>query len=469
MNINKTYLLLLLLSFIIPNNETETIFSKINLADSYAEAGLHEDAIFIYEHILEEQTNILGEFNIELINTLYKLSDLHLIINNLKISEEYLKKAINIQHYNILINQKNYLPTLDRLKNIYITNNDSLNINNIDSLSFILSSLEKDSLFFVQDTLKNLPNIISLSTHLVDSTDFVSEYSTNDRALDLIDSALVYLDVGVYSESVKKFDAAIKLNAKIIDFHFLKKIQFIDTLKTNNLYIAFNDIEEFDSTITTANLFLALLGLQKDQNKQIIINNLIKYQNTYPKDIKGYLLLGEIYLRDELFIDAISYYYRALLLDNNNYDANYNLAICLIHLKKYNDAIEKLEFITTNNIDYFNVRYYLGFSHYQLNNYHEAIYEFTQSLLLNSKNDNTYYYLGKSYNMINKNKQALESFIMSTTINPGNGKAHFELGKLYESILKLDKAKAEFKLAKKSINLDELNYHYGHLLYKEDL
>ena len=90
-------------------------------------------------------------------------------------------------------------------------------------------------------------------------------------------------------------------------------------------------------SLSTSNLFLALLGLQKDQNKQIIINNLIKYQNTYPKDIKGYLLLGEIYLRDELFIDAISYYYRALLLDNNNYDANYNLAICLIHLKKYNE------------------------------------------------------------------------------------------------------------------------------------
>ena len=77
----KIILLILCLSFFGFAKTQETVLQKRNLAKSYIDAGLYEDAIVVYKNILNFQKNILGKENPELVNTLFSLSDLYLLEN----------------------------------------------------------------------------------------------------------------------------------------------------------------------------------------------------------------------------------------------------------------------------------------------------------------------------------------------------------------------------------------------------
>ena len=55
-------------------------------------------------------------------------------MNDIESSEEYLKHALNIQYNNFLRKQTSYIPTYNKIKNIYSVLNDSVKINELDSL-----------------------------------------------------------------------------------------------------------------------------------------------------------------------------------------------------------------------------------------------------------------------------------------------------------------------------------------------
>ena len=81
--IKKRHILILsiILSNILFSQKQESIIDKIEIAESYYEAGLIEDAISIYNNILDVQKTILGPYHLELVNTLYKLSDIYFDCN----------------------------------------------------------------------------------------------------------------------------------------------------------------------------------------------------------------------------------------------------------------------------------------------------------------------------------------------------------------------------------------------------
>jgi len=445
----------------------ETILQKTNLAKSYIEAELYEDAIVVYKNILNFQKKILGNENIELVNTLFTISDLYLLENKSDSSKIYLNKALKVQYYNFIINQKRYLGTYNKLKSIYTLENDSTKVNELDSLITILQDIENDSTYINLDTLFNYPRIITNTPIEIDSTSLVSEYTKNDQAIEFINSAESYINTGLYTESITAFNNAIELNAGIIDLNYLLNINYGDSTQVSNLYNNFQSINDYDSTITRENIFLAILSNKLDKPKIETINYLKKYISIFPNDKKGFLYLGNIYFELEDYLSAMHYYHRLLLIDSNHFNANYNLGLLLIQLKDYENAIPLFNKTYELDSNHFESKHYLGYCYYNSMAYKKAINEFTQALLLNSKNAETYYYLGKSYISIDKNKQALESLIMSIKLDPFNGYAHFELGKIYEQILKTNLAIDEYRLAYKYIDNHQLNYIYGKLLYKE--
>ncbi|MAM04906.1 MAG: hypothetical protein CMD06_02990 [Flavobacteriales bacterium] len=449
----------------------ESIYEKNSLAASYIEAGLYDDAITIYENILDMQSSILGDNNTALIKTLYDLSDAYILNNNLEIAEKYIQKAIKIQEYQLLLNQKKYLPSFNKLKQIYLIQKDTLKALSLDSLAFILSSLDQnDSLFFslADSNQYQIPNINTFFKTPIDSTNLVSEYSINDQAVEFIDNAKFYLDMGVYSEAVKEFDRAVKLNSTIIDLDYLLNLNIPDTTTLNQLYNAFYDVQDYDSTNTTSKLFLGIFGLQKKLADSTIVNSINEYIKVNPNDIKSFLLLSKLAIEKKNYIDAIGYLHRALLINSNDVHANFNLGYSLMQLGEFNDSIIQFKKVIELDADHADARFYLGFLFYEINEYQNSVTELTQALLLNSQNAQTYYYLGKSYKALNKMKQALESFSMSIKIAPDFGESHYELGVIFQSILKFENAINSYKKAKKYIANDMLNYSLGILLYSDE-
>ena len=448
------------------SQDQESVHERINLAKSYLEAGFEEDAIDVYKNIISLQSNIIGENNLEIVNSLYAISDIYLSINEVDSSKIYLQKALNIQYYNFLYKQKIYIPTYEKLKNIYLENSDSTETIKIDSLLSILNDLDNQSVYIKSDSLL-YPDIVSLKPTLIDSTNLVSEYTLNDKAIEMINNSLSLIKAGLFSESIKILDDAINLNSSIIDLNYLINIEYGDSLQINNLLDVYNEVELIDSTITTQHLLTAILYNKIGTPKTDIIASLSKHINKYNNDIKGYQFMANVYFENEQYLDAMHYYYRLLLIEPHHIISNLKLAECLIYFEDYQHALEKLNLALELDENNFKVKYYIGYCLYQLKNYKGAIKELTHALLLDSNDSQTYYYLGKSYISINKKKQALEAFIMSTNIDPFNGNTHFELGKIYESILKKNLALDKYKLANRYTNNHELNYLYGLLLYSE--
>ena len=104
------------------------------------------------------------------------------------------------------------------------------------------------------------PEIISFSPGVVDSTNLVSEYSLNDKAIELFNSGIEYLNRGLFSESIGLFDQALKINSSIVNLDYLLNISYGDSTQTQNLLDALQEIVYFDSTVTTHNLFSAIFA-----------------------------------------------------------------------------------------------------------------------------------------------------------------------------------------------------------------
>ena len=156
----KKHILLIVFTSLLFSENNFSIKEQNNIAKTYIENLLYEEAFNVYKNVLDAKKNIFGETHIELISTLYNLSDLTLLMNDIESSEEYLKKALNIQYNNFLKKQIHYIPTYNKIKNIYYALNDSIKINELDSLINILNIINTDSIIHNLDSLANYPSII---------------------------------------------------------------------------------------------------------------------------------------------------------------------------------------------------------------------------------------------------------------------------------------------------------------------
>ena len=137
----KRYItLIIIFSFlsIMFSQKQESIVDKKEVARAYFESGLYKDAIKIYTDILDIQKNVLGPHHLELIETLFELSDLYLDIIDIESSEECLQNALQIQYNIFLKKQTDYIETYEKIKNLYIAINDTMKVTDIDSLLSIL-------------------------------------------------------------------------------------------------------------------------------------------------------------------------------------------------------------------------------------------------------------------------------------------------------------------------------------------
>ena len=114
----KRLFLIALLSIVCGINNS-SLYDKELVAQSYYESMLYDDAIIIYEEILETKKNVFGPTNINLLDTIKKLYELYLLKNNTSQALFYLQEHINIQSSYIIQQQKIYTDPLLNLKEIY--------------------------------------------------------------------------------------------------------------------------------------------------------------------------------------------------------------------------------------------------------------------------------------------------------------------------------------------------------------
>ena len=461
-------ILIILLNIGLFSSPNKSLFEYNMTAETYYDLGMYEDAINVYKIVLDIKEEIFGLHNKELISTLYSLSDIYLLLSDIETSEEYLKRAVNIHYNNFLKEQTNYITTFNKIKNIYKTIDDSIKINEIDSLINVLNKINTDTIVYKIDSLNYLPNIIHFQKTIIDSSSLVSTYSNNDKAIDFFNDALNYLNAGLYTESIYSFNNALQINADLIDKDYLLNINYGDSVIANKFSNTLSEIAAYDSTIIVDDFLLALINIQSGGNVDYTASFIEQYIKKMPNDIRPYQIMGDIYFNNGDYIDALGYFHRSSLINPQILYNQLYSGIAMFHLGNYLDAIKTLDYALT--LDEYNglAKFHIGLSYFELGQYTNSIHFLTESLLLNYINDEVYYYLGMSYKYKNQNMQALESFKQSVLLNPENGLSHLELGNIYESIFKTDLALEEYQFANKYIDSDSLNLKYGTLLYKNN-
>ena len=457
MKLNLINIIFLFFSFAIMQTP---LFEKENLADQYYDSGFFDDAIILYEEILNEQINIVGDNNIFLEKTLLKLSELYYLINDLESSKYYLQKIINIQSKYILNSQNNYLEPLHILKQVFQKEKDYNKIHNIDSLINILGS-NTDTL--PNDSIIILPKVIINNKQ---STDNVTSYSNNDSAIDMMNEGLLYVENELYTQAADYLLKSLNYKASSMNLNYFMDLKFGDDIQINALYNALADASK-DSLLKNSYFYLGIIDYQ-NKNYDIAKDNFKKYSQFYPKDSKGNLAIGNIYFEGNLWLDAIFHYYKVLAIDENNLDAKLNIAKSLINIKEFSDAADILRSVINLHPNNFDIYYQLGICYYELEKYDSAVKKLSQAILLNTSSSDIYYSLGLTYNKINSYKQAQEAFLKCIKLDSYNGLAHYELGNIYKLIFEDDLAIMHYKKAKKTINTSELNLNLGILYFNNE-
>ena len=129
MNLFKGYIAIILLfssAFYQELEDGEVIVSKnelIAIAESLVESQDYNNAIAIYQQILDYQINKYGIINNKVANTSLLIGELMLEASNFEDAEVYITQSIRIQSKILLAKQVALQPSLIYLREIYNMNN----------------------------------------------------------------------------------------------------------------------------------------------------------------------------------------------------------------------------------------------------------------------------------------------------------------------------------------------------------
>lgn len=219
--------------------------------------------------------------------------------------------------------------------------------------------------------------------------------------------------------------------------------------------------------------FNYILELIKDSKFEEAKDRLLSLEISCNDDFAFFDLLAQIFEKLNLKQNAINYYEKSLLLNNNFYQSKFNLAALYYGVKNFNKAEELfLQIIDINNSD-FKTYYNLGVLKYEQKKFIESINLLKKSISLNKNFFIAYHQLGLVYEALKDFNQAILCYKKSIALDKdGFSFSLNNLGNIYLDIKDYERALFFFNSAlklqgdKSSIyfNLGLVNFQLNRML-----
>jgi predicted O-linked N-acetylglucosamine transferase (SPINDLY family) len=195
------------------------------------------------------------------------------------------------------------------------------------------------------------------------------------------------------------------------------------------------------------NYILQLINTSKFEEAK---NKLLSLEILCKDDFAFYDLLAQIFNNLNLKEDAINYYEKSLLLNNNFYQSKFNLAALYYSLKNFIKAEELfLQIVDINKSD-FRVYYNLGVLKFEQKKFIESIDFLKKSISLNKDFFIAYHQLGMVYETLKDFNQAIISYKKSIALDKdGFSLSLNNLGNIYLDIKDYERALFFFNSALK--------------------
>lgn len=414
-----------------------------HIAESLINIGDFDNAIAIYQEILNYQINTLGLNHIEVANTSDLIGELFVQTYRLDEAEIYFNQSLNIKSKLLFEQQISIRPSLEFLRDLYEDLGDTLKVDFLDKNLEILNRAE--SMYSNNENWS--PFTFGLES-LSDQDRELSESEISFQAINLMEISSSYINAGLYYDAVSSMISAISLDNSLSLSYLYNYIDEHMSHTPEILNVLMNYSSENNSQFGPEKLLLSIIHYYR-LDYELTRQYIEEYIATNTLDIRGYQLLGDYYYRNEDYISALFNYRQSQQFNHQDIYSLFNQSLCLYHLGYYNEATVLLSTVLSVEPYHFDAYYHRGLSYVQEAKYKKAINDFTEYILLNPESEEIYYYLGICYYKIEKFHRAKESLERYLKFNNENGEAHYYLGIINENIVELETAIYHYTQARK--------------------
>ena len=344
---------------------------KVRLAQTYLQNADYQSFINIYDKLIEEEPENL-EYLEAYIDVLLRIGEYDKVIEKLDVLEQQLGKndMIFLQKVQIYNEQGKNDKALQELEKLVEFMPENTRYRAMLAESYRKAKRDKDA---YQQYLK------------------IKELEPDNKYINvsLMD---YYQSMGEIDKAFDEFIAAIK--NKNLDFD--TKSQIYDFWFQNKA-----DKDASDDAEEAGKAFI----------------------ETYPDKSLGYYIMGTVSYHSNDFSKAKSYYEQALELDNKNFVTLYQLALCDIELKDFQEVIS----VTDKAISLYPEQplFYLfqGIAYFNLNDYENTVKVLEKGRKLSANKELTVNfdtYIGDTYHQLNNKQKAYEAYDRVLKSDPNN-------------------------------------------------
>lgn len=182
--------------------------------------------------------------------------------------------------------------------------------------------------------------------------------------------------------------------------------------------------------------------LEKIQQNKIdeALEELLSLSKNHPTDLNVLNLIGQIYIQKKKYEDAIIYFDKGLLLQNDFPDFLFNKGIACNFLDKILEAEAVFQKLANLNLSISEVFYNLALVKKKLNKYEEAILNFEKAIKINPSDYQSLYNLANCYKDKKNYDIAILNYKKSLSIKKDYAKSLLNLGICYYDKLEINEA-----------------------------
>ena len=390
---------------------------------------------------------LVGEEDINKAMDLYMQGELSLLVDDIKSAEKYFNQALNYSPNNSQI--------LLSLLEIKIRNKNFIGIETILEKYLILDKLDiKYSLEIIElYKLFNKTNLLDIIDLLIINNNSIELKFAQAEVLMINEKweelLLLYSDIYINEENEEVLNTLVNIGLMIEESNLLHEcLKRIWDKNKNNIYVL--------------ELLIQFSYLSNDPEIGVYLDELMEYQ---PDNEFGIMILAEINISKEKFLDAIALLNSIQITEKTPLDFYKMLLICYSNLNDYKNEIrlsnEIILKFPDNPIGYES----LAISYLSNSNYIKAIDILNDAIEKFPEEYYFYYYSGLSYKKNFKNKEAISYFLKALEIDADLKNVMYELAELYNLESNYNASDSLFTiLLEKNINDAVIMNDYAYLI-----
>lgn len=240
---------------------------------------------------------------------------------------------------------------------------------------------------------------------------------TPDQAKPYFDVSLIYLNQGDYQNSLKFLQQAIDIDADYFDALYNKGVVCFllgNFQQSYDVFMYLKDNTSFNRQTIFDSLGRVSMKLHKYAEAVECFNQAILLDN---RNMYAFYNLGVIYQAQKNYKDAYSCFSAVLRLNQNFSLARLGVGICALGIGSVDEALELFLQIDSKDSVYPDALYHIGFIYQQQKKYNEAINCYAE-VLQNGSTVNALYNIALCYESLGNKVEAVNYYKNLLELNP---------------------------------------------------